>query len=605
MPIFASDGTPEDIKAKLEAAGDGDTVTIPLGTFNWTTSMSATVTAQNVTLKGAGTSEIGGGDQTIIVDSFNSSSPLLLLIVPSDGVFRMTGLTIRSGDLDPVKENGIVYISGPGNAQIDHIHFDNHTAADGHEKMMWIGNGIYGVVHSCIMDFAANSSIYVGNGAGSDGQGNAAWAAPTAFGSANFIFFEDNLYRASVFAPIRMVDVYSAGRTVLRFNTVQGGAGLEVHDTGHSGDDRGARASEQYGNAFTALPDQITPPFDMARISSGANLIWGNSNEAENLKNIFYIDAIRRSNTVYAQAATPNGWGYAGTQFNGTGSDWDGGTDNGTDTLRGYPNIDQPGRGQGDLLAGSFPAKINDTTGTIAWPNQALEPVYIWANTGLVPHSGYGGAIYANASDGRVVADRDYYAQASGIQTSSNSPFDGTSGTGWGPIALRPEAPVTPGVAYWATDEGSWNNSESNPEGVDLGGASGRLYVADDDGDWQLYYTPYTYPHPLRSGSVVSDPELSPAGGEYEGNQVVEITTDTEGAEIRYTTDGSEPSPDHGTIYSSPIGVTSDITIKAIAYKEGFADSQVITEEYVITGPSEPSEFRMGRLTLGSLRLAS
>ena len=29
-----------------------------------------------------------------------------------------------------------------------------------------------------------------------------------------------------------------------------------------------------------------------------------------------------------------------------------------------------------------FPNKVNSTTGTIYWPHQALEPIYIWNNTG-------------------------------------------------------------------------------------------------------------------------------------------------------------------------------------------------------------------------------
>src|SRR5205823_11860566 len=41
--------------------------------------------------------------------------------------------------------------------------------------------------------------------------------------------------------------------------------------------------------------------------------------------------------------------------------------------------LDQPGRGKGDLLAGNPP--VNKAAGGIAWPSQALEPVYCWNNT--------------------------------------------------------------------------------------------------------------------------------------------------------------------------------------------------------------------------------
>ena len=91
-------------------------------------------------------------------------------------------------------------------------------------------------------------------------------------------------------------------------------------------------------------------------MGSGTTLIWGNTwNNV--YKNIYHFNVTRKNNDTYNQTATPNGWGYAGTAFNGTGSNWDGGTALGTDTLLGYPCLDQPGRGQGDLLLVSFPTR--------------------------------------------------------------------------------------------------------------------------------------------------------------------------------------------------------------------------------------------------------
>ena len=40
--------------------------------------------------------------------------------------------------------------------------------------------------------------------------------------------------------------------------------------------------------------------------------------------------------------------------------------------------LDQPGRGQGDLITGATP--INSTTGKATWPHNALEPAYSWNN---------------------------------------------------------------------------------------------------------------------------------------------------------------------------------------------------------------------------------
>ena len=71
-------------------------------------------------------------------------------------------------------------------------------------------------------------------------------------------------------------------------------------------------------------------------MGSGTTLIWGNSWD-QVYKNIYHFNVTRKDNATYNQTATPNGWGYAGTEFNGTGSMWDGGTALGTDTTKGIP----------------------------------------------------------------------------------------------------------------------------------------------------------------------------------------------------------------------------------------------------------------------------
>jgi hypothetical protein len=79
----------------------------------------------------------------------------------------------------------------------------------------------------------------------------------------------------------------------------------------------------------------------------------------------------------------------------------------------------------------------------------------------------------------------------------------------------------------------------------------------------------------------VADPVISsnntviPSGGTS-----VAISCGTSGATIRYTSDGSNPSSTYGTSYRSPIYITNKTTIKAIAYKSGMENSQIVSATY-------------------------
>ncbi len=80
----------------------------------------------------------------------------------------------------------------------------------------------------------------------------------------------------------------------------------------------------------------------------------------------------------------------------------------------------------------------------------------------------------------------------------------------------------------------------------------------------------------------VTAPSFTPAAGTYASAQSVSISTTTAGATIRYTTDGSTPSETQGTLYSTPVNISTDTTLEAIAYKSGWTDSAVTSGVYDI-----------------------
>ena len=93
---------------------------------------------------------------------------------------------------------------------------------------------------------------------------------------------------------------------------------------------------------------------------------------------------------------------------------------------------DQAGHGAGILLSGSTPSPASSV-------NQVLDPIYEWDDTASV--LGGGGNVQTTDS-GQTIANRDWYTDSSNgtpqAQTSPTSPFNGTSGVGFGTTANRP-----------------------------------------------------------------------------------------------------------------------------------------------------------------------
>jgi hypothetical protein len=129
----------------------------------------------------------------------------------------------------------------------------------------------------------------------------------------------------------------------------------------------------------------------------------------------------------------------------------------------GYPAQDQIGRGE----------------------DQTLYPAYAWLYTGSVLPDECG----APETEGMVQFNRDVYTDEDSASCTGGSTC--TSGVGSG--TTLPTS-CTTGTAFWDTDAGGdWNTTG--------GGANdGALYKCTPTDTWTLYYTPYTYPHPLQAG---------------------------------------------------------------------------------------------------------
>lgn len=83
-------------------------------------------------------------------------------------------------------------------------------------------------------------------------------------------------------------------------------------------------------------------------------------------------------------------------------------------------------------------------------------------------------------------------------------------------------------------------------------------------------------------GSGVAAPTIEPSNECYREAQNIVLKTNTAGATIKYTTDGSTPSRTNGNTYTGPFKLNNSATIKAMAYADGQTDSVVSTREISI-----------------------
>jgi hypothetical protein len=451
--------------------------------------------------------------------------------------FRLTGFTFRYGALTTYANNAGVHLTGTcPSTRIDHCHFDQL-----YRPFITTHGQIYGVVDHCVLDERSGSLTFrvYHDGWGGRTHGDGSWTDSAYFGSEKFLFIEDNTFRNANGYKSNGIDSCGGGRYVARHNylvdTPIGG-----HGTESTGRFRGVRAIEvynntcvwrlveprgqlrsgtmlQFNNVWTGKEDSRSKstrltcyrqfrPFPFWGGANGNNRL--DSNDSHGLYASGKHTGGNGSATLVAANAgwTVNQWvGYSVTNTTQTVKGRTGAifhpssyiTANTSDTItylydtsynpkgsltfntgdgfaiyRLLVALDQPGRGKGELLTDK------DPVATASWPHQALEPVYAWGNT------------YNNLRKLDVASpyptiqeNRDFYNQI--------TPFDGTAGVGVSTLADRPKT-CTPGVAYWATDEGEWDSTHEGPDG--------QLYVCSDRDTWSFYYKPYTYPHPLVSG---------------------------------------------------------------------------------------------------------
>lgn len=457
------------VQACVNSAVNGDTITVAAGTATWSSPLSWS--GKNFSLIGAG---IG---QTVITLSGNINA--------DQSVFRISGFTFNFG-------SGVyINVSYSNGWRIDHnaltrTNWDIVILAYGNQPTPMEG----------LIDHNTDTYGRIDiQGEDTSRGGRDRWAEPLAMGTNHAVYIEDNTINFPDGSTGGSYGNYADGnqgcRMVVRFNTVLGSR-VEFHGVQGENQD-GCMLLESYNNTMT---QPSTPNYRPYLIRGGTGVVFHNSSDGKYLNNTIDIDGPRLSEDSIA-SQVPN-WQFCdGTTHSSylTTPGVSSGTYTSYPTAKsilidgggtgGYPCRDQIGRGTN--------ASLWDYTS--AAPAQAFVPAYIWKNTQptgeipvIVSCETSGDVLCTNQVNNLIVPNRDFYLY--------NASFDGTSGVGEGPLANRPST-CTTGVAYWATDQGNWNQS-----GNGLG--QGVLYKCTSTNSWTVYYTPYTYPHPLQAGTTKS-----------------------------------------------------------------------------------------------------
>ncbi|HEV2693549.1 MAG TPA: hypothetical protein VG347_11695 [Verrucomicrobiae bacterium] len=415
--INAASGVFAVVSNAVASASPGDTVLIPAGTNIWT----RTLNFGGVTLQGSGVGK------TIIVDetpATGNGTPLFQLNLSKTSLTRLSGIQFALGvtNTHPYRNyNGEIIIYGQSPLwRVDNCQFTYLTG-----KPIHVGDGSYGLIdHDTFLMNQMANCLEIDD----TGYGDISWAAPSSFGTSNAVFMEDcYVYAADNFCA---ADIDSGGRIVFRHNTMVG-CFFNTHGTETGQRFRSSRQVEVYNNSFTWGGGlQYNNFYTACDLRGGAALVF--SNTFLGYYSVANINIYRATDNDVNFAPFFGATGLRGWDSNGpallsgtasvtssnvlvvsgstwTTNQWVGCTvynsnntllgmvsGNTTDTMTFKTSrsswlqikftqgdgfvvhnitamIDQPGRGQSDLLSGDSPTPV--------WLHHVSEPIYFWSNS--------------------------------------------------------------------------------------------------------------------------------------------------------------------------------------------------------------------------------
>lgn len=266
--IVAASCSYTDVAAAVATSVDGDVVTIPAGTCTWTNTL---VVTKAITLQGAG---VGS---TIIKDGHQVfGNEIMDWTLVSNKVSRLTAIEFQD---DGASANGPRFRFSGTNLDARRIRIDNCYFNQ--------LNGPVGIWYTCLGVF--HSNVIVGKASGipafigqvldsswgyaidTPAWGDGSWVDDDLLGTANAMFFEDNIITNLFTTSLTALDGHSGTRYVFRYNTMDRGS-LEVHGA-EATRTRSGRTVEAYKNTFTGNDTRSTVGY----FRGGVGVCWSNT----------------------------------------------------------------------------------------------------------------------------------------------------------------------------------------------------------------------------------------------------------------------------------------------------------------------------------------
>lgn len=345
--ILPCDGSQSDCQAKVTSAANGDTVSIPAGSFNWGSSYITMNPSKNINIIGAGI-----GNTTITGSYF-----MFFITMNTKTSWRVSGMSLinngASGNPFKIDSEALTHSSTYG-WRVDHIAFSGTNP----DRKIFVFGTTWGLIDHCT--FSAPSGIVIQivaqmpnadeTYAGHQIQGSYDLSLPMDLGTNKAVYVEDCTFTFTDHTTPGVFDMdQGGGRIVFRHNTVNDGF---LYNHWNRSSALGGIKWEVYNNKFIGGTFGGQDGASVMRFQAGTGVIFNNTITGYSVG--LAVDELRGCGQESGASLLACGGSHA----------WDGNIE-----ATGWPCLNQIGRASGKTIAQ-----------IVAGDKQTSSPAYAWNN---------------------------------------------------------------------------------------------------------------------------------------------------------------------------------------------------------------------------------